>query len=386
MAQKTYTLNFGPHHPSTHGVLRLILEMDGERVVSCDPEIGYLHRGVEKICESKKLLSIIPYVDRLDYLAPLIAEHAYITAIEKANDIVPPKRAVFIRTIFDELTRISSHIMALGTATYDIGCLSLLLYGFEEREKIMEIFENVTGARMHPSFYVPGGVLSDLSDEAASQIKTFLSGLDFFLDAVNKLALKNRIFQKRNKEIGVVSKETAIKSGISGVSLRASGINFDIRALGTYGAYDQIGFSPIVLEEGDCFARNELRFMEIKQSAKIIQRCLDKMPKGEFSTFEYFQNKPKFGTLQEILYNHFFTTGLSLKSNTKIYTSTESPRGEFGVHILNSKLSNKPERIHFKSPSFALIQLMKQILNGTTIADITAIIGSLDFIMGDCDR
>ncbi|MDR3030851.1 MAG: NADH-quinone oxidoreductase subunit D [Holosporales bacterium] len=382
----TYVLNFGPHHPSTHGVLRLILKMSGEEVISCNPEIGYLHRGVEKICESKKFLSIIPYVDRLDYLAPLICEHAYVLAIEKANQIIPSKRALFIRTIFDELTRISSHIMGIGSATYDIGCLSLFLYGFEEREKIMDIFEAVTGARMHLSYYVPGGVLKDILNENIEQIESFVNGLDFYLDATEKLALNNRIFIKRTKGIGYISKDLAIKSGISGVNLRASGINYDVRNTGQYGAYRFIEFSPITLEEGDSYARNKLRFMEIKQSVSIIKECIKSIPRGEYCSYGYFSKDAPSGTLYEILHNEFFKEGLKLPPKSRIYASTESPRGEFGVHILTTKSLPMPYRIHFKSPSLNIVQLLKRLLIGCSIADITIILGSLDFIMGDSDR
>ncbi|MDR0744515.1 MAG: NADH-quinone oxidoreductase subunit D [Holosporales bacterium] len=382
----TYILNFGPHHPSTHGVLRLILQMAGEKVISCHPEIGYLHRGVEKLCEDKKFLSIIPYIDRLDYLAPLICEHAYILALEKSLQIIPAERAVFIRTIFDELTRISSHIMGIGSATYDIGCLSLFLYGFEEREKIQDIFSAVTGARMHLSYYVPGGVLYDLTNDNIQQIQNFIANLYFYLNAVKKLALDNRIFIKRNKDIGVIYQDQAMKSGISGISLRASGINYDVRETTNYGAYHLIKFSPITLEEGDNYARNKLRYLEIQQSISIIKECLRLLPMGEYCSCRYFLNSVPLGTLFEILHSEFFTSGPSLPKNSKIYSATESPRGEFGVHILTIEPATNPYRIHFKSPSFNIIQLLKLLLKNVNLPDVTAILGSLDFIMGDCDR
>ncbi|GHT89453.1 NADH-quinone oxidoreductase subunit D [Alphaproteobacteria bacterium] len=382
----SYFLNFGPHHPSTHGVLRLSLEMCGEEVISCEPEIGYLHRGVEKICENKKFLSIIPYVDRLDYLAPSIAEHAYIMALEKALDIEPTPRAEFIRVIFDELTRISSHIMGIGSATYDLGCLSLFLYGFEEREKIMDIFEFVTGCKMHLAYYVPGGVLYDLSDEAIEKINSFMDGLGFYLEAVKKLALNNRIFIKRNEGIGYISRDLALEGGISGVNLRASGIGYDVRSAEKYGAYKLINFSPIVLAEGDSYARNKLRFLEIEQSVSIIRDCLKELPEGEYCSLGYFTNLPEEGSLEEILHTEFFGVGLSVPKEIKIYISSESPRGEFGVHIITGTETRKPLRIHFKSPSFAHVQLLKRLIPGHSIPDVTTILGSIDFLMGDCDR
>ena len=381
-----YILNFGPHHPSTHGVLRLILSLQGEEILSCSPEIGYLHRGVEKIVENKRFLSIIPYIDRLDYLAPVIQEHSYVLAIEKLLDIKVPERATIIRTIFDELTRISSHIMGIGCLTYDLGCLSLFLYGFEEREKIMDIFETVTGARMHLAYYIPGGVINDISRETLNSIKVFINKLGFYLDAVKKLALNNRIFQSRTKGIGVISKEMAIKSGISGVNLRASGVDYDVRKSEPYGVYDKLSFPPIILTEGDCYARNMLRFLEIEQSIDLIRQCLALIKPGEINSFGRFGREEKRHTTDELLHSAFFARGIELPKNSVVYSSTETPRGEFGVHIIVREDRTKPYRMHFKSPSFATIQLLKNLLIGYKLPDVTAILGSLDFIMGCCDR
>lgn len=262
--EKEYILNFGPHHPSTHGVLRLILKMRGETVMSCVPDIGYLHRGVEKIVEHKKWLSIIPFLDRLDYLAPLHAEHAYVLAIEAALKIDVPRRALYIRTIFDELTRISSHIMALGCMTHDIGMLSLFLYGFEEREKIMEIFEQATGARMHLNYYVPGGVFKDISNEIIGKIDSFLNGIHFYLEAVDVMAIHNRIFQNRMVGIGEISPSMANEYGLTGPNARASGIKRDLRKSNKYGVYNEVDFDVITTLEGDCYARFNIRVEEIK--------------------------------------------------------------------------------------------------------------------------
>jgi len=382
----SYTLNFGPHHPSTHGVLRLVLEMFGEEVVSCNPDIGYLHRAVEKIVESKKFLSIIPFLDRLDYLSPLLQEHAFVTLIEKVLKIKPPQRALFIRTIFDELTRISSHIMAIGSASYEIGCLSLFLYGFEEREKIMDIFEKTTGARMHLAYYIPGGVLSDINDEIIKDIHSFIDGLDFYFETVEKLALNNRIFRQRNKGIGCISSEFAISSGISGVNLRASGISYDVRKSNPYGAYEFINFEVITLKEGDCYSRNKLRYLEIKQSVDIIKQCLKLIEPGNVCNYGYFSRIEERGTLYEVLHDNLFSRGIEIPLNTAVYSSVESPRGEFGIHMFTLKSQTTPYRMHFKSPSFTHIQALKNLLVGVNISDVTAILGSLDFLMGDCDR
>ncbi len=363
-----YILNYGPHHPSTHGIMRLVLNLQGEKILACTPEIGYLHRDVEKLVEDRNFLSIIPYIDRLDYLAPVIQEHAYVMAIEKLLNIKVPRRALIIRAIFDELTRISSHIMAIGCLTYDLGCLSLFLYGFEEREKIMDIFEATTGARMHLAYYVPGGVTDDVSRETLNAIKLFINKLGFYMDAVKKMALNNRIFQQRTKGIGVISKEIAIKNGITGVNLRASGEAYDIRRSVHYDIYNELTFEPITLNEGDCYARNMLRFLEIEQSVWLIKQCLNLIEPGEICAYDCFSKD------------------IRLPKNSVIYSSTETPRGEFGIHLFTGEEQSKPYRLRFRSPSFATIQLLKTLLVGHTIPDIPAILGSLDFVMGCCDR
>lgn len=363
-----YILNYGPHHPSTHGIMRLVLTLQGEKILACTPEIGYLHRGVEKLIENKNFLSIIPYMDRLDYLAPAIQEHAYVRAIERLLNIKVPRRALIIRTIFDELTRISSHIMAIGCLTYDLGCLSLFLYGFEEREKIMDIFEATTGARMHLAYYTPGGITDDVSRETLNAIKLFVNKLGLYMNAVEKLALNNRIFQKRTKGIGIISKETAIKNGISGVNLRASGVAYDIRKSMHYGVYSELTFAPIILQDCDCYARNMLRFLEIEQSVKLIKQCLRIIEPGEICSYDCFAR------------------GIKVPKNSIIYSSAETPRGEFGIHLFTEEEQTKPYRLRCRSPSFATIQLLKNLLVGHTLSDIPAILGSLDFVMGCCDR
>jgi NADH:ubiquinone oxidoreductase subunit D len=347
--------------------------MAGESVVACEPIIGYLHRGVEKIVESKGFMSIIPYLDRLDYLSPAIQEHAYVMAIEKLLDVNVPERATLIRTIFDELTRISSHIMSIGSMTFDLGCLSLFLYGMEEREKIMSIFQKTTGSRMHIAYYTPGGVVNDIHESAVDEIRGFIGGfiggIGFYMDAVEKLALNNRIFKERTIGVGKIKAEEAVKNGLSGVNLRASGVDYDIRKAAPYGAYEMLDFKTITLRDGDCYARMHLRVLEIKQSIELIEQCIAMLQPGEVCNSSCAKLLSK-----------------GLPKNTIIYTSTETPRGEFGVHMVIGSDRHKVHRMHFKSPSFAHVQFLEKLLVGVKIPDITAILGSIDFIMGCCDR
>ena len=373
-----YTLNYGPHHPSTHGVLRLLLTMEGEEVIECEPIIGYLHRGVEKIVESKNFISIIPYIDRLDYLAPVISEHAYVLALEKVLNIEVPRRALIIRTIFDELTRISCHIMGIGCATYDTGLMNVFLYGMEEREKIMEIFYNTTGNRMHLAYYIPGGVTNDINEDIINSIDLFVNNLDFYLNTVEKIALNNRIFKQRTENVGIIDSNLAIKYGISGVNLRSTGINYDIRQVKQYGIYNELNFKPILLNKSDCYNRTYLRYLEIKQSIDLIKQCLQIIEPGEYCSFNKYKRQDN---------SVFFNFNIKLPENISIYSSVENSRGEFGIHLFTgNKLCNTPHRLHFKSPSFAIIQMLRDLLKGVALTDISAILGSLDFIMGDCDK
>ena len=373
-----YTLNYGPHHPSTHGVLRLLLTMEGEEVIECEPIIGYLHRGVEKIVEYKNFISIIPYIDRLDYLAPVISEHAYVLALEKVLNIEVPRRALIIRTIFDELTRISCHIMGIGCATYDTGLMNVFLYGMEERENIMDIFYNTTGNRMHLAYYIPGGVTNDINEDIINSIDLFVNNLDFYLNTVEKIALNNRIFKQRTENVGIIDSNLAIKYGISGVNLRSTGINYDIRQVKPYGIYNELNFKPILLNKSDCYNRTYLRYLEIKQSIDLIKQCLQIIEPGEYCSFNKYKRQDN---------SIYFNFNIKLLENINIYSSVENSRGEFGIHLFTgNKLCNTPHRLHFKSPSFAIIQMLRDLLKGVALTDISAILGSLDFIMGDCDR
>jgi NADH-quinone oxidoreductase subunit D len=385
-----YILNFGPHHPSTHGVLRLILRMKGEKIIACVSDIGYLHRGVEKIVEGKKWISIVPFLDRLDYLSPLHAEHAYSLALESLLKIDVPKRALYIRVIFDELTRIASHIMALGSAVHDLGMLSLFLYGFEEREKILSVFEMATGARMHLNYYIPGGLYNDISDEIVQKIRNFIRNIDFYLEAVQTMALNNRIFKNRTEGIGQISKDFVISTGMTGPNARASGIRIDLRKDLRYGAYGELDFEIITFEEGDCFSRFKIRFEEIKQSLSLIEQCIDKLPGGKVHDnyiFKAINDKSLLDNeIKEAVHSYFFEHGIEAPCNSKVYRSVEGSRGEFGIFIIVGSDPTRPHRLHIRSPNFAHIQTLEQILKGENIQDLTAILGSLDFIMGDCDR
>ncbi|MDR1233598.1 MAG: NADH-quinone oxidoreductase subunit D [Holosporales bacterium] len=369
-----YELNYGPHHPSTHGVLRLLLTLRGEAVTNCEPVIGYLHRSVEKLIQDKPYLSILPYVDRLDYISSLIYEHAYVIAIEKLLKIDAPLRSKYIRVIMDELTRISSHLMMIGTMSFDLGCLSLFLYCLEEREKILQIFEEVTGARMHPAYYIPGGVKGDLTPEHINKITKYLTQLQFLYDAIDKLVLNNRIFKERTKGIGIISSELAIYSGITGPNLRASGIKYDTRIDSQYGIYHLLELYHITLQEGDCYSRLHMRFLEIKQSVELIKQCITQIEPGEF-----YENSAE-NSMSSL------RGGAQTNPQMQICTSCESTRGEVGIHLFTRNDNSRPYRLHFKSQSLLHIQILKKIIPGNKLADCPAILGSLDFLMGDCDR
>ncbi|MDR0552804.1 MAG: NADH-quinone oxidoreductase subunit D [Holosporales bacterium] len=387
---KEFILSFGPHHPSTHGVLRLVLKMQGERIISCSPEVGYLHRGIEKMAESKKWLQIIPFLDRMDYLASLSSEHAYVISLEDSIGIAPSPRAIFIRTIMDELTRIASHVIAIGSATHDIGIMSLLLYCFEEREKILDIMKAVTGKRMHPAYYVPGGVYSDLSDNTIEQIKNFTKNIDAYIGIVYNVALRNIIFQRRMKEVGIITKGIVEDYGLTGPNARASGVGTDIRKHAPYAAYDWLEFEPIVSDSCDCYARILVRTEEIRQSASLIEQCIDKMPSGEYCSdpiIKAINNKTLLDSMfKESVFSYYFESGFEVRRKTRIYRSVESPRGELGIFLMSRDNVKKPHRLHVRAPSFAHIQALQWLLPGCDIPDATAIIGSMDFLISECDR
>jgi NADH-quinone oxidoreductase subunit D len=383
----SYELNFGPHHPSTHGVLRLSLLVEGEAIVSCSPEIGFLHRGIEKILEDKGFLSCLPFLDRIDYLSSVFQEHAFVMAIEHVLKISPPKRGLFIRIIFDELTRISSHMLSLGSFAYDVGCLSLLLYSFEKREQIFGIFETVTGARMHPCYYIPGGVFSDLDSLSCQKISCFLVGMQEYLDSVMILALDNRVFKSRTEGIGKISQQQALSYSLTGPNLRASGVDFDLRKHRPYAIYDELDFSTKTYTDGDAYSRAVVRFEEIQESMRIIKQCILLLPDGPFKDNTLpDREKVRENKLIALKYDYVYASGLELPKNITIAKEVESPRGEFSLVLFVTSDQKRAHRIRLRTSSFSSIDIIREIAPGHTIQDLTAIIASLDPILSDCDR
>lgn len=379
-----YILNIGPHHPSTHGVLRFILRMSGEIIDECRADIGYLHRSVEKLAEEQKWIQIIPFLDRLDYLAVATTEHVYAMAVEKLCDIVPTRRSLFIRVIFDELNRIASHIMAIGCQTHELGMLSVFLYSIEEREKIMKIFEIATGARMHFSYIVPGGVFHDICHEAIDLIKIFISNINEYLIKIEKMALNNKIFQKRTIGVGVIKESDIAEWALTGPIARASGIIKDIRKDKLYAIYDEINFNIVTDNNGDCYARMLVRYNEIKQSCTIIDQCIKMMPDGEPNALKEINaiSHKKDGAM----YSYFWFRGIQAKQNSKSSAMVDGPRGNLGVWLETESEPSMPYRMHVRSPSFTHIQYLQKLLTGVTIQDAIAIAGSFDVSVSDCDR
>ena len=384
-----YILNIGPHHPSTHGVLRLVLKLEGEIIQNCNAEIGYLHRGVEKLVEKQKWIQIIPFLDRLDYLAVSNTEHVYALALEKLCNIEPTKRSMFIRVIFDELTRIASHLMAIACQTHELGMLSVFLYSIEEREKIMKIFEIVTGARMHLTYCVVGGVFNDISGQAISLICQFLEQLDEYMQIVKKMALNNRIFQQRTVGVGVINKIDIENYCLTGPIARASGIQSDMR-LNMYSVYNELDFDVVTEQNGDCYARFLVRFNEIKQSSTIILQCIEKMPNGQYNSLPEItalsQKNNLNNEVKEAIYSYFWVRGVQAKVMETSYADVEGPRGALGIFLKTEADQSTPYRLHLRSPSFAHIQYLQKLLVGCNIQDAIAISGSFDISISDCDR
>lgn len=380
--QRPHILELSCAQLYTNGSMSIVLECSGDKIVSCSPEIGYNHRGIEKIVENTKFLSIFPFLNKLDYIAPSASEHTFVLLLEQILDIYPTKRALLIRIIIDELYRIASHILALGNASKAIGNMLFFQAATKERQKIWHILWPATGI----GFYIPGGVVHDISDNIWDQIKLLLNQLDFYLHDVEKYIFNNRIFQKRTKGIGYISSKMACEYGISGVNLRSSGMDYDIRKHRQYGAYEFIKFESIILADGDCFARNNLRFLEIKQSIDIMKQCFDLIVTEEYYVKQYEICEEDFGTLNELLYADLFLRGLELPKNSTAYAAVESPRGEFGIHMFTRDEQTQPYRMHFKSPSFAHIQLLKELLIGEDVENIASIVASLDFVVSETDR
>ena len=411
-----YTLNFGPQHPSAHGVLRLVLELDGETVVRADPHIGLLHRATEKLAESKPYNQSIGYMDRLDYVSMMCNEHAYVMAMEKLAGIQVPERALYIRTMFDEITRILNHLLWLGAHALDIGAMSVFLYCFREREDLMDCYEAVSGARMHATYYRPGGVARDLPDtmpqyspskwhnaREVARMNESRQGslLDFLEDFVNRfparvdeyetLLTDNRIWKQRTVGIGVVTPERALAMGFTGPMARGSGIEWDLRKKQPYAVYDKVDFDIPVGVNGDCYDRYLVRVEEMRQSNRIIKQCIDWLRKnpGPVLTENHKFAPPRREEMKadmEALIHHFklFTEGFCLPEG-EVYSAIEHPKGEFGIYLISDG-ANKPYRLKVRAPGFAHLSGLDEMSRGHMIADVVAIIGTQDIVFGEVDR
>ncbi len=386
---KNMTLNFGPQHPAAHGVLRLILELDGEVIERADPHIGLLHRGTEKLIEHKTYVQAVPYFDRLDYVSPMNQEHAYCMAVEKLLGCEVPLRAQFIRVLFDELTRISNHIMNVTTFAIDVGATTPLLWLFEEREKILEFYERVSGSRMHAAYYRPGGVHQDLPAGLLEDIATFAEKFPKMLGDVESLITENRIFKQRTVDIGIVTADEALNWGFSGPMLRASGLPWDLRKSQPYAVYDQLDFDIPVGKNGDCYDRYLIRVLEMYESIKLIKQCIAKMPQGAVRTLDPKITPPSRATMKEsmeALIHHFklYTEGFHVPAG-EVYAAVEAPKGEFGVFLVADG-SNKPYRCHIRAPGFTHLSAMDFMCKGHMLADSVAVLGSMDIVFGEVDR
>lgn len=386
---KNMTINFGPQHPAAHGVLRLILEMDGEVITRADPHIGLLHRGTEKLIEHKTYLQAVPYFDRLDYVSPMCQEHAFALAVEKILKCEVPRRAQFIRVLFSELTRILNHCLNIATQALDVGATTPLLWLFEEREKIMIFYEKVSGSRMHSAYFRPGGVSQDLPPGLLDEIADFAEKFPKILKDTEGLLNENRIFKQRTVDIGVVSKQEALDWGFSGVMLRGSGFAWDLRKSQPYDVYAEMDFDVPIGKNGDCYDRYLLRVEEMYQSLKIIKQCIEKMPEGPVKTSDRKIAPPPKAEMKhsmEALIHHFklYTEGYHVPKG-EIYAAVEAPKGEFGVFLVSDG-TNKPYRCRIKAPGFAHLQGLDFMSRGHMLADVVANIGSLDIVFGEVDR
>jgi len=386
---KTYTMNFGPQHPAAHGVLRLVLELDGEIIERADPHIGLLHRGTEKLIEYKTYLQAVPYFDRLDYVAPMNQEHAYALAVEKLLGLEVPKRGQWIRVLFSEISRILNHLLNITTMALDVGAITPLLWGFEEREKLMEFYERVSGARLHAAYFRPGGVHQDLPAGMVDDIRAWNHRFPQVIDELEHLLTENRIFKQRTVDIGVVTAAQAFDWGFSGPVLRGSGVAWDLRKAQPYDAYEEVEFDVPVGRNGDCYDRYLVRVEELRQSVKIIEQCLDKLPPGPVMTNDRKVAPPPRAVMKEsmeALIHHFklYTEGYHVPAG-ETYAAVEAPKGEFAVYLVADG-TNKPYRCKIRAPGFAFLQAMDFLAKGHMLADAVAIIGSLDIVFGEIDR
>ncbi len=388
-AIKNFNLNFGPQHPAAHGVLRLVLEMDGEIVERADPHIGLLHRGTEKLIEYKTYIQAVPYFDRLDYVAPQNQEHAFALATEKLLGIEVPPRGQYVRVLYAEIGRILNHILNITAFAMDVGAMTPMLWAFEHRERLMEFCERVCGARLHMAYFRPGGVSQDMPAGLAEDIMEWADTFPAFLDDFEGLLTENRIFKQRTVDIGVVSEEQAFDWGFTGPNLRASGIAWDLRKAQPYDVYDKIDFDIPVGKAGDCYDRYLVRMVEMRESLKIIRQCIENLPGGPVKTKDNKIAPPSRGDMKhsmEALIHHFklYTEGYRVPAG-ETYTAVEAPKGEFGVYLVSDG-TNKPYRCKIRAPGFAHLQATEMLSKGHMLADVVANIGSIDIVFGEVDR
>jgi NADH-quinone oxidoreductase subunit D len=392
-APRTFTMNFGPQHPAAHGVLRLVLELDGEVVERVDPHIGLLHRGTEKLIEYKTYMQAVPYFDRLDYVAPMNQEHAFCLAIEKLLGITAPKRAQLIRVLYAEIGRLLSHLLNVTTQAMDVGTLTPPLWGFEEREKLMVFYERASGSRMHANYFRPGGVHQDLPPKLIDDIWAFCDPFLQVCDDLDNLVMENRIFKQRNVDIATVSLADAWAWGFSGVMVRGSGAAWDLRKAQPYECYSELDFDIPVGKNGDNYDRQLIRMEEMRQSVRIMKQCLERLRSAEGQgPVTVLDNKivpPKRGEMKrsmEALIHHFklYTEGFHVPPG-EVYAAVEAPKGEFGVYLVSDG-GNKPYKCKIRAPGFAHLQAMDFLCKGHMLADVSAILGSLDIVFGEVDR
>jgi NADH-quinone oxidoreductase subunit D len=392
-ALRNFTINFGPQHPAAHGVLRLVLELDGEVVERVDPHIGLLHRGTEKLIEHKTYLQAIPYFDRLDYVAPMNQEHSFCLAVEKLLGIAVPKRAQLIRVLYSEIGRLLSHLLNVTTQAMDVGALTPPLWGFEEREKLMVFYERVSGSRMHAAYFRPGGVHQDMTAKLVDDVYAFCDPFLKVVDDLDNLLTGNRIFKQRNVDIAVVNLEDAWNWGFSGVMVRGSGAAWDLRRAQPYECYSELDFDIPIGKNGDCFDRYLIRMEEMRQSTKIMKQCLEKLRsadgQGPVAVDDNKIVPPKRGEMKrsmEALIHHFklYTEGYHVPEG-EVYAAVEAPKGEFGVYLVSDG-SNKPYKCKIRAPGFAHLSAMDFLCKGYMLADVSAILGSIDIVFGEVDR
>ncbi|MEJ0012947.1 MAG: NADH-quinone oxidoreductase subunit D [Bauldia sp.] len=390
---RTFTLNFGPQHPAAHGVLRLVLELDGEVIERVDPHIGLLHRGTEKLIEHKTYLQAVPYFDRLDYVAPMNQEHAFALAVEKLLGITVPRRGQLIRVLYSEIGRLLNHMLGVPAMALDVGALTPPLWGFEEREKMMIFYERASGSRMHAAYFRPGGVHQDLPQQLVDDIEAFCDPFLKVVDDVDRLLTNNRIFKQRNVDIGVITLEDAWKWGFSGVMVRGSGAAWDLRKSQPYECYAELDFDIPVGKNGDCYDRYLIRMEEMRQSIRIMKQVIKLMNrpdgKGPVASTDGKVVPPKRGEMKrsmEAIIHHFklYTEGYHVPAG-EVYAAVEAPKGEFGVYLVADG-SNKPYRCKIRAPGFAHLSGMDHMTRGHMLADVTAILGSLDIVFGEVDR